>query len=66
MKTVRFGIAGVGAMGGSHANNFLEGKIPRARLAAVSDPVADLSRFASGTKIFNSSEEMIRSGEMRS
>ena len=64
MNTIRFGIAGLGAMGSSHAHNLIDGKIPRASLAAVSDPALDLSSYAPGAKIFTSTEEMIRSGEI--
>ncbi len=37
METVRFGIVGVGFMGGNHATWLYEGKIPGACLAAVCD-----------------------------
>lgn len=65
MQTVRFGIAGLGAMGSSHADNLSTGKVARAELTAVADPFADLSRFEEqGIRTFRSSEEMIRSGEI--
>ena len=64
MNTLRFGIAGLGNMGSIHARAICGGKIPRARLAAVSDPAADLSGYAPEAKIFPSTEEMIRSGEI--
>lgn len=64
MNTVRFGIAGVGNMGGGHARSIMEGKIPRARLTAVADPTMDLSRYSPEAKIFTSAKEMIRSGEI--
>ena len=51
-------------MGSIHARSISAGKIPRARLAAVADPVADLSGYAPEAKIFTSAEEMIRSGEI--
>ncbi|MDD5351134.1 MAG: Gfo/Idh/MocA family oxidoreductase, partial [Chthoniobacteraceae bacterium] len=63
MNPIRFGIAGLGNMGGIHARSLLEGQIPRAVLAAVADPVADLTPFA-GAKPFRSTEEMIASGEI--
>ena len=37
MKTVRFGIVGVGNMGSSHVKSLGEGHIKRAELAAVCD-----------------------------
>jgi predicted dehydrogenase len=64
MNNIRFGIAGLGNMGSCHAHSLLDGKIPRASLAAVSDPAADLSRFSSQAKTFTSTEAMIRSGEI--
>lgn len=51
-------------MGGAHARSLLAGNIPRARLAAVSDPVADLSSYGGDVKHFTSTETMIRSGEI--
>ena len=50
-------------MGSGHARWIQEGQVPRATLAAVCDPQADLSRFA-GAKPFSSSAELIRSGEV--
>ena len=46
---VRIGIVGVGGMGSDHANQLLNGKIKRARLAAVCDIVPQkLERFKDG------------------
>ena len=64
MNSVRFGIAGLGNMGGIHARSLLAGAIPRARLAAVADPTADLSSYAPQARVFTSTEAMIRSGEI--
>ena len=65
MDQIRFGIAGLGNMGGIHARSLLDGKIPRATLAAVSDPTADLTAYGmEGAKAFTSTEAMIRSGEI--
>jgi len=64
MTSIRFGIAGLGSMGTAHARSIRDGNIPRARLAAVYDPVADLSGFGPDVKPFASSEAMIRSGEI--
>lgn len=63
MNPIRFGIAGLGNMGGIHAHSLLEGKIPRAELAAVADPAADLTPFAPACP-FLSTEEMIASGRI--
>lgn len=64
MNSLRIGIAGLGNMGRVHAHSILAGKIPRMQLTAVSDPAADLSTFAPAAKLFTSTEEMIRSGEI--
>jgi len=64
MKNLRFGIAGLGNMGSIHARSLLAGKIPRACLAAVSDPAADLTPYAPQAQLFTSSEAMIRSGQI--
>ncbi|MBR2987674.1 MAG: Gfo/Idh/MocA family oxidoreductase [Clostridia bacterium] len=37
MKTVRFGVVGIGNIGSMHTRNLYEGKIPRATLGAVCD-----------------------------
>jgi len=63
MKSIRFGIAGLGNMGSIHARSLLDGRIPRATLAAVADPFADLTPHAPA-KPFTCTEEMIRSGEI--
>lgn len=63
MNPLRIGIAGLGNMGAIHAHSFLDGKIPRAKLTAVADPVADLCSFAPA-KAFTSTEAMIHSGEI--
>jgi predicted dehydrogenase len=43
---VRYGVIGLGVMGGLHARHLREGRIPRARLAAVCD--MDVGRAAAG------------------
>jgi len=63
MNSIRFGIAGLGNMGSIHARSLMQGNIPRAILAAVADPVADLCAYT-GAKPFTSTEAMIRSGEI--
>ncbi|SDU30593.1 Predicted dehydrogenase [Verrucomicrobium sp. GAS474] len=62
MKNVRFGIIGLGNMGGVHARAILEGKIPGAVLGAVCDmnPAA-LAAFP-GILSFSESDAMIASG----
>ena len=62
MNIIRFGIAGLGGMGAAHAQSILDGKVPRATLAAVADPFVDLSRYAPSARTFTSGQEMIRSG----
>lgn len=51
-------------MGSAHAKSILEGKVPRIQLAAVCDNAADLSQYAKDAKLFTSSEELIRSGDV--
>ncbi len=63
-KQVRFGIAGLGIMGATHARNLLAGKAPRGVLAAVSDAVPErLSAFGEVAR-FESAEDMMRSGKI--
>ncbi len=63
MDLVRIGIAGLGNMGSIHAHSIMAGRVPRARLAAVADPVADLTPYAPA-RPFTSTEAMVRSGEI--
>ena len=63
MKTIRFGVIGLGSMGGIHAQQLAQGLVPRATLAAVADTEADLSAYAPA-KPFTDSAELIRSGEV--
>jgi predicted dehydrogenase len=66
MKTVRFGIVGVGVMGGAHARNILAGKVANAALAAVYDiePARTewLAEKHPDVKIFDSAAGMFKSG----
>ena len=62
MKNVRIGIIGVGNMGGSHAGQFLNGKIKRAELAAVCDVDPDRLKAFPDVPGFGSAEELIASG----
>ncbi|PTY01736.1 oxidoreductase [Verrucomicrobia bacterium LW23] len=64
MKSVRFGIAGLGSMGSGHAKQIDAGNIPRATLTAVCDVAPNLAERFPGKKVFRDSGEMIRSGEI--
>lgn len=61
MKEVRVGIIGMGGMGRNHAASFLDGKIPRARLAAVCDLHASLAEYKEQEK-FSDAKALIKSG----
>lgn len=62
MKTVRFGIIGLGNIGRFHADYLLNGKIKGATLAAISDAIpANLERYPQ-IKSFPKSEDLLRSG----
>jgi predicted dehydrogenase len=64
MKSVRFGIVGLGNMGKFHADYLLNNKISRGVLTAVSDAMPqNLERYKQ-LKTFDSAEKMIRSGEI--
>jgi len=61
-ETVRFGIVGVGGMGGHHGKSLLENKVSNASLAAVCDiDPAAMDRFPT-VRHFDKSEDLIRSG----
>lgn len=64
MDNVRIGIIGMGNMGRFHANDLLDGKVPRGELAAVgSTSPHKLEEYKEkGVQIFGSGEEMIASG----
>ena len=64
MDKVRIGIIGMGNMGRFHANDLLDGKVPRGELAAVgSTSPHKLEEYKEkGVQIFGSGEEMIASG----
>lgn len=62
MSTVRFGLIGLGNIGQHHASYFVQGKVARAELVAVSDTVpAKLEKFA-GLRTFTEPQELLRSG----
>ena len=64
MDKVRIGIIGMGNMGRFHANDLLDGKVPRGELAAVgSTSPHKLEEYKEkGVQIFGSGEEMIANG----
>ena len=64
MDKVRIGIIGMGNMGRFHANDLLDGKVPRGELTAVgSTSPHKLEEYKEkGVQIFGSGEEMIASG----
>ena len=64
MDKVRIGIIGMGNMGRFHANDLLEGKVPRGELAAVgSTSPHKLEEYKDkGVQIYGSGEELIGSG----
>ena len=66
MDEVRIGIIGLGNIGQVHVGNFMEGKVPRGKLTAVGDAIADkLPDYeAKGLKTFDSGEALIGSGEI--
>ncbi|MCE9616253.1 MAG: Gfo/Idh/MocA family oxidoreductase [Lentisphaerae bacterium] len=61
MNPVRFGIIGLG-MGGLHARNLKDGKVPRAVLGAVCDVKPERLKPFADVPQFTSSAEMVRSG----
>lgn len=63
METVKLGIVGIGSMGCIHAQNIVDGKVPRCELTAVCDPKAErLNRFASAES-FLSVDDFLRGSE---
>jgi len=66
MDEVRIGIIGLGNIGQVHVGNFMDGKVPRGKLTAVGDAIADkLPDFEDkGLKTFDSGEALIGSGEI--
>src|SRR5437870_3467222 len=66
MNQVRLGIIGMGNIGRHHAGYLLEGKLQRVQLVAVcSTSPQKLEPYkAKGLKVFDSGEDLIRSGEV--
>lgn len=62
MRSVRLGIAGVGGIGGVHAQNILDGKIPRCELTAFADRSGKASGRFPSIPLFDESAGMIASG----
>nr|AGS53423.1 gluconokinase/oxidoreductase domain protein [uncultured bacterium contig00025] len=66
MDKVRFGIVGVGAMGGAHAKNLLEGKVTGGTLGAVYDiepaRTEKLAEEHPEVTVFDSASAMFKSG----
>jgi predicted dehydrogenase len=59
---VRLGIVGIGNMGNGHAQNILQGKIPRMELAAVCDTDPEKLKRCPKTPGFATHQEMLKSG----
>ena len=64
MDQVRIGILGLGTMGAQHARTILEGAIPRASLAAISDVHPEAAQRFPAVPFFATSAEMFRSGSV--
>lgn len=64
MKELRLGITGLGNMGSAHAAAILAGKIPRCRLAGVSDLDPDKTAKYPGIFQTADSDALIASGEV--
>ena len=69
MKQVRFGIVGIGQMGGSHAEWLAEGKVENAVLAAVCDVNPQKKEWAAeklpqDVKFYDNYIDMLDSGEI--
>lgn len=66
MSKVCIGITGLGNIGNVHANNLLENKVPRAEFSAIcSSSEEKRQSFAEkGLKTYNTTEELIQSGEI--
>src|SRR3974377_405920 len=62
MTNVRLGIIGLGNIGQHHAGYLTAGKVSRAQLVAVSDPVPGKVEKFPALKGFREGEDLIRSG----
>ena len=61
---VRLGIVGIGNMGNGHAQNILQGKIPRMVLGAVCDTNPEMLKRCPNTPGFATHQEMLASGKI--
>jgi predicted dehydrogenase len=61
MEAVRLGIIGVGSMGSVHAQNIMDGKIPRCELTAVCDPKPERMKPFSCAEGFRSVDDLLHS-----
>lgn len=68
MDKVRLGIIGVGNMGSSHIENYLEGKLPEVEITAVADINPERLKWAAekieGVKCYDTEAELMDSGEV--
>ena len=64
MTKVRLGIVGMGNMGRFHADYLINNKVARCELTAVSDSFPDNLERYKQFKTFESSEKLVRSGEV--
>jgi predicted dehydrogenase len=60
MDRVRLGIIGIGSMGSVHAQNILDGKIPRCELTAVCEPDSGRRQRFSSVETFASTDDFLR------
>jgi len=63
METVRLGIIGIGTMGSVHAQDIVDGKVPRCKLTAVCDPKPERLRRFQSVEGFFSAVDFLRSSE---
>ncbi|MBC8041278.1 MAG: Gfo/Idh/MocA family oxidoreductase [Opitutaceae bacterium] len=64
MNPIRFGIVGLGNIGGTHVKRFLNNEIPGTILAGVCDSDPSVLANYPALKTWESSAELIRSGEI--
>lgn len=62
MNKVRLGLIGLGNIGRFHADYLTAGKITRAELAAICDPIANLEKYKATLKTFTDADQLMRSG----
>ena len=63
METVKLGIVGIGTMGAIHAQNVINGHVPRCKLTAVCDFKAERLNQFSSAEGFVSVDDFLRSSE---